>query len=553
VHLSEPPNNQPAYHGPHTSEPTPSEDSRRPGIIARMASEQSAPKGPDLEAGIDAAQLTEGQPLLGRVRGEAVVLVKRGDACFAVGATCTHYSGPLAEGLVVGDTIRCPWHHARFDLATGSPVGGPGINPLPCFEVRREGPLVRVGAKRENVGPALPAAAPRAPKSVTILGAGPAGLMVAETLRTQGFSGPVVLIGDEGVPVDRPNLSKDYLAGTAPEEWLPLRDEGALRGKSIDLVKARVTRLDVATKRLSLEGGQEDLAYDALVFATGATPVRLPIPGADSPHVFVLRTLADSRAIIAAASKAKRAVVIGGGFIGLEAAASLRARKVEVTVVMRESLPLAKVLGETMGKFVAGLHTDNGVVFVTDSPRAIDAAGVALESGRTLPADLVVMGVGVRPRTDLAEAAGLRVDNGIVVDAHLRTSAPDVFAVGDVARFPLGTNGPSLRVEHFVHAERMGYTIARNLLGHDEPFRFAPFFWSQHYDVPIAYVGAGPWDDVEVIGDPAKRDVLAVYRARGRVVALASIYRDQESLRFEELFERDDQEGIAAMLRAARG
>ncbi|HEY0712544.1 MAG TPA: FAD-dependent oxidoreductase, partial [Polyangia bacterium] len=462
-----------------------------------MASEQSAPQGPDLEAGIDAAQLTDGQPLLGQVRGEGVVLVKRGDACFAVGATCTHYSGPLAEGLVVGDTIRCPWHHARFDLTTGAPMGGPGLNPLPCFEVKREGPLVRVGAKR-TLGVQPAPTAPRAPKSVTILGSGPAGLMVAETLRAQGFAGPVVLVGDEGIPVDRPNLSKDYLAGTAPEEWLPLRDEEALRSKSIDLLKARVAGIDPAAKRLRLEK-PDDLAYDALVLATGATPVRLPIPGADLANVFLLRSLADSRAIISAATKAKRAVVIGGGFIGLEAAASLRARNLEVTVVMRESVPLAKVLGEIMGKFVADLHREHGVTFVTGSPRAIDEGGVTLDNGQHLAADLVVMGVGVRPRTELAEAAGMRVDNGIIVDAHLRTSAPDVFAVGDVARFPWGGDATPLRVEHFVHAERMGYTVARNLLGHDEPFRFAPFFWSQHYDVPIAYVGAGSWDDVEII------------------------------------------------------
>jgi NAD(P)H-nitrite reductase large subunit len=293
------------------------------------------------------------------------------------------------------------------------------------------------------------------------------------------------------------------------------------------------------------------LAYDALVLATGAAPIRLPLPGADLPHVHVLRTLADSRRIIAAAANAKAAVLIGGGFIGLEVAASLRARKVPVTVLVREKITLDRVLGDTMGAFVEALHVENGVQFSRAGVSAIDATGVTLADGQRLPADLVVMGVGVRPRVELAEAAGLRVDNGIVVDDRLRTSAPDVYAVGDVARFPWA--GTPARVEHFVHAERMGFVAARNILGHDQAFKLTPFFWSQHYDVPIAYAGVGAWDAVEVIGDPAKRDVLAVYRAGVRPVALASIYRDGESLRFEDLLERGDEAGIEALIAAARG
>ena len=503
--------------------------------------------GPDLQAGIDIGQLADGQPLLGHAHGEAVVLVKRGDACFAVGATCTHYSGPLAEGLVVDGTIRCPWHHARFDLASGAPLGGPGINPLPCYQVVREDQLVRVAAKKG--GPA-PRAQVAKPERIVIIGSGPSGALVAETLRNEGHAGSITLVGEEGIPVDRPNLSKDYLAGTAPEEWLPLRDAGALKDRRIDLVQARAQKIDLTGKRVTLANGA-DLPFDALVLATGADPIRLPIPGAELPHVHLLRTLADSRAIIAAAAGAKRAVVIGGGFIGLEAAASLRARELAVTVVLRETVPLEKVLGEKLGAFVEALHTEHGVTFVRDTTAAIDRTSVTLASGKKLDADLVVMGVGVRPRVDLAQAAGLRVDNGIVVDDHLRTSAPDVFAVGDVARFRWGPDQALIRIEHFVHAERMGFVAARNLLGQDQRFGFAPFFWSQHYDVPIAYVGAGPWDQVQVIGDPGKRDVLAIYRNRGRAVALASIYRDQESLRFESLLERGDDAGIEALLRAA--
>jgi NADPH-dependent 2,4-dienoyl-CoA reductase/sulfur reductase-like enzyme/nitrite reductase/ring-hydroxylating ferredoxin subunit len=505
-------------------------------------------KGPDLAVGIEIDRLRDGEVLLGHAHGEGVVLVKRGDECLAVGATCPHYSGPLGEGIVAGDTIRCPWHHARFDLKTGAAVGGPALNAIPCFDVVREGALVRVAGKREPAATKRPAQAPR---SVAIVGSGAAATVLAETLRAEGYDGPITMIGEEGIPVDRPNLSKDYLAGTAPEEWMPIRDEAALRDRKIDLVTARATALDLAGKRVAVAGAA-DVAFDALVIATGASPIRLPISGADLPHVHVVRTLADSRRLIAGAATAKRAVVIGGGFIGLEVAGALRARNLEVTVVLREEVPLARVLGDALGKLVEAIHVEHGVTFVRDTPAAIDAAGVTLASGRRLDADVVVLGVGVKPNVALAEAAGLRVDNGVLVDEYLR-AAPSVYAVGDVARFPWGPERTPIRVEHLVHAERMGFVAARNLLGHEEPFRFAPFFWSQHYDVPVNYVGAGPWDAVEIIGDPMKRDVLAAYRLRGRVVALASVYRDLENLRFEDLLERGDEAGIEALLAAARG
>jgi NADPH-dependent 2,4-dienoyl-CoA reductase/sulfur reductase-like enzyme/nitrite reductase/ring-hydroxylating ferredoxin subunit len=501
-------------------------------------------KGPDLAAGIDIDTLRDGEPLLGHAAGEGVVLIKRGETCFAVGATCSHYSGPLGEGIVSGDTIRCPWHHARFDIATGAPHGGPGLNPIPCFDLVREGSLVRVAGKRAPTPPKRPT---KTPESVVIVGSGPAGVVLAETLRNEGYEGSISIVGEEGIPIDRPNLSKDYLAGTAPEEWMPLRDEAALRERKIDLVEARATAIDLNHKHVALEGAKS-IGFGALVIATGASPIRLPIPGADLPHVHLIRTLADSRGIIAGLSGAKRAVVIGGGFIGLEAAAALRARGLEVTVVLRETVALEHVLGEALGKMVAAIHIEHGVTFVRDTVSAIHASSVTLTGGKTLDADLVVMGVGVKPRIDLASSAGLRVENGIVVDEYLR-AAPNVYAIGDVARFPWGPEKTLVRVEHWVHAERMGFAAARNILGREEPFRLAPFFWSQNYDVPVNYVGAGPWDAIQIIGDPAKRDVLAVYRLRGRAVALASVYRDTDSLRFEELLERGDDAGIEALLK----
>ncbi len=406
-----------------------------------MGTDAKTLSGPDLEAGVKWDGLADGQPLLGHAGGEAVMLVRRGEQLFATGASCTHYGGPLAEGLVVGDTVRCPWHHACFDLRTGQAIGAPALNDIACFEVQRQGGLVRVGKKREAAAPKPTAGSSIA--SVVIVGSGPAGAVCAETLRKLGYGGAVTLVGDEA-PVDRPNLSKDYLAGAAPEEWMPLRPPEFYAEQKVDFVHGdAAASIDTAARRVTLASGKT-LSYGALVLATGAEPRRLSIPGADLPHVRLLRTLEDSRAIIARATGAKRAVVIGASFIGLEAAASLRARGLEVDVVGTEAVPLARVLGDEIGALVREAHEAKGVRFhLGQQPEAIDAREVTLNDGTRLPADVVVVGVGVTPRTALAQAAGLRVDNGIVVDEHLRTSAPDVYAVGDVARFPDARSGTS--------------------------------------------------------------------------------------------------------------
>jgi NADPH-dependent 2,4-dienoyl-CoA reductase/sulfur reductase-like enzyme len=251
--------------------------------------------------------------------------------------------------------------------------------------------------------------------------------------------------------------------------------------------------------------------------------------------VHVLRSLADSRAIIAAASRARVAVVLGASFIGLEAAASLRARGIEVHVVAPESRPLERILGREFGDFIRGIHEEHGVIFhLGQTATAINGGRVTLKNGVTLPADLVVVGIGVRPRIQLAERAGLKIDRGIAVNQYLETSVPGIFASGDVARWPDSLTGENLRIEHWVVAERQGQTAARNMLGQGLRFSDVPFFWSQHYDVPINYVGhADKWDDLQIDGDITSRDCLARYLRNGKVVAAASIFRDVESLKQE--------------------
>jgi NADPH-dependent 2,4-dienoyl-CoA reductase/sulfur reductase-like enzyme/nitrite reductase/ring-hydroxylating ferredoxin subunit len=509
--------------------------------------------GPDLTQGIALEDVPRGGMLLGHAHGEAVMLVRpdHSDEVFAVGATCTHYSGPLAEGLLVGTLVRCPWHHACFDVRTGEAVAAPALSPVPCFAIERRGALLLVREKRPAPTPrARPA---QAPESVVILGAGAAGNAAAEMLRREGYEGPVTLIEAQPArPVDRPNLSKDYLAGTAPEDWVYLRGEEFYAEQKLELVRGtRVAALDPAERRVQLSDGSIR-NYGALLLATGADPVRLPLPGADRPHVFTLRSLADSRALIAAATSrgATRAVVVGASFIGLEVAASLRTRGLEVHVVGPEPRPLERVLGPELGDFVRGLHEEHGVVFhLGHRPAAFDEDHVVLDDGSRLPADLIVVGVGVRPALELAEKAGLQVDRGVVVDAHLQTSAPGVYAAGDLARYPDPVSGEHVRIEHWVVAERQGQTAARNMLGQRQAFRAVPFFWSQHYDVPINYVGhAEGWDRIDVAGNLAGKDALVAYRRGGKILAVATVYRDRASLQAEVCLERGDQPGLAALL-----
>jgi NADPH-dependent 2,4-dienoyl-CoA reductase/sulfur reductase-like enzyme/nitrite reductase/ring-hydroxylating ferredoxin subunit len=495
--------------------------------------------------------------LLGHAQGEAVLLVRPADTdeVFAIGTTCTHYGGPLADGLLVGDLVACPWHHARFDARTGEAVAAPALNPLPCWRVERRGSRLVVAEKRAHTAPA---ARVHAPESVVIVGAGAAGNAAAEMLRREGYAGPVTMIGaDPAPPVDRPNLSKDYLAGTAPEEWVFLRGEEFYAAEKIELVLGmRVVALDTGARRVKLSDGTER-GYGALLLATGADPVRLPVPGGEAAHVCYLRTLADSRAIIARATarESMRAVVVGASFIGLEVAASLRVRGLEVHVVAPEARPLERVLGRALGEFVRALHEGHGVRFhLGHTLGAIQDDAVVLDDGSRLPADLVVVGVGVRPSLALAEQAGLEVDRGVVVNEYLETSAPGVYAAGDIARWKDPRTGKRLRIEHWVVAEKHGQHAARNMLGGREAFRAVPFFWSQHYDVPIVYVGhAESWDRVEVAGNLAPgKSVLVAFRSAGRIAAVATIYRDKESLEAEVLLERDDQDALEALLARAR-
>jgi NADPH-dependent 2,4-dienoyl-CoA reductase/sulfur reductase-like enzyme/nitrite reductase/ring-hydroxylating ferredoxin subunit len=500
----------------------------------------------DLTRGVAASSIEDGAMIVGQVGTNQVLLARKGDRFFAIGAHCTHYHGPLAEGILVDNTVRCPWHHACFSLETGEALRAPALDPVACWRVERTGDQIVVRDKLPSVQASQSRAgsSPQHPASIVILGGGAAGLAAADMLRREGYGGPITMISaDQDPPVDRPNLSKDFLAGEAKDDWIPLWPPDLYRERNVELLlESPVSSIDPAARAVQLENGTRR-EFGSLLIATGASPVRLPIPGDDTAKVYYLRSFADSRAIVDQAQKGTHAVVIGGSFIGLEVAASLRARDVAVDLVARDRLPLEHVMGPDVGRFIQSIHEAHGVVFhLGQTVTSLDGRKVSLSDGSTLDADFIVVGVGVKPSLALAEKAGLTIDRGILVNEFLETNIPGIFAAGDVARWPDPHTGERIRVEHWVVAERQGQTAARNMLGRRERFDAVPFFWSQHYDVAINYVGhAERWDSVTIDGSLDRRDATVRFIEGGTTRAVATMSRDRECLEAELALERSTQ------------
>lgn len=504
-----------------------------------MAAQKNPDMGPDLTVGVPVAAFGDKGLLAGHVGEEPVLLARVGEEVLAVAGKCTHYGGPLAEGMVVEDTVRCPWHHACFSLRTGEALAAPAFDPLQRWSVERRGDRLlvtgKVPANKEIAPSSQPDAAGQTGR-IVIVGGGAAGFAAAEMLRRSRFAGEITMLSsDSDAPYDRPNLSKDYLAGTAPEAWIPLRGPKFYVRNKIDLqLRTTCERIDV-DGRTVIAGDGRVFPFDRLLLATGAEPVRLPVAGADRDHVFTLRSLADSRAIIERARSSKTAVLIGAGFIGLEVAAALRKRDIAVHLVAPEAYPLGVVLGSELGGFIRSLHEEHGVVFhLGATAERITAQAVALSDGSVVDADLVVVGAGVKPRISLAANAGIAVDRGVLVNEFLETNVAGIFAAGDVAQWLDLNTAESRRIEHWVVAERQGQTAAQNMLGLRRPFSSVPFFWSEHYDISIRYVGyARSWDTIEIDGNIADRDCLVGYKKDGKIVAVAAIGRDVQALACE--------------------
>ncbi len=514
-----------------------------------MAEDQAQPDGPDLAQGIALAELPDGGKLVGHVGQEPVLLVRRGADIFAVGAQCTHYSGPLAEGLLVEETVRCPWHHACFDLRTGEALRAPALSPVSTWRVEQRDGKIFVREKRarpEKQGLARKRDEPKQNRDRRRRRGGVRRGRDAAPAKIRGWRRhaeqrrraacrPAELV--EGL--SRRQRARGMAAAARRQSSIPTIPStfGSIRPSPPSTSAAREVAL----------AGRETLPFDRLLLATGAEPVSPSIPGAKPSDVLVLRTLKDCRAIIERAKTAKRVVVLGASFIGLEVAASLRARNIEVHVVAPEERPMEKILGPDFSRLVQAIHEQHDVVFhFQNTVSGAEGKRMTLSGGAVLEADFIVAGLGVRPRLSLAEAAGLNIDRGVAVDAFLETSAPGIFAAGDIARWPDRLTGDAIRVEHWVVAERQGQAAALNMLGRREPFDAVPFFWSQHYDVPINYVGhAEKWDDLVVEGDIQAKDGAVRMRRAGRTLAVATVFRDLASLEAEVSLEREARAGAA--------
>ena len=476
-----------------------------------------------------------------------LVLVRARGHVHAYPAHCPHAGGPLAEGLLNGDRLMCPWHHACFSAHTGDLLEPPAQDALVRFDVVTQGDDLYVNLPDDFPESRVPDMTPPDPadeRVFAILGAGAAGSAAAEALRQAGFAGRVLLISEDAAPpYDRTVLSKEYLGEPS---------DPALRGKNfydangLELhLNRTVLRVDPAEQALTFADG-EALRYDALLLATGSKPVPLDVPGTRLGGVFYLRTLSDAERLAESAGDGGRAVVVGGSFIGLECAASLRKKGLDVTVVMPGERPFAKPLGPEVGEMFRAFHEEQSVTFVTGTKVAAFGGderivSVTLENGQTLPADLVVVGTGVQPALPELVGVALEEDGGVSVDGtlKLRGEHGPVYAVGDLAHFPDphsgSSSGESVRVEHWRVALQHGRAAARALLGETEPFSGVPFFWTKQYGVSFRYIGHAPgWDECVIDGDLGERTFLAYYLKENRVVAVFGVGRDPELCAAEE-------------------
>ena len=478
--------------------------------------------------------------------GETRVLLARvNDRFHAVSATCPHYGGPLAEGVLCGTRVVCPWHHAAFNIVNGDLAEPPAFDALTCYDVRLDGERIFVNVPDDSPDRRTPAMVQRDttadPRQFVIIGAGAAGYAAAQALREEGFRGNVVMITREDrAPYDRPNLSKDYLHGHAEPEWMPLRSDDFFKDHGIQLVlNKEVTRVDPSIKTITFEGG-ETMEYDALLVATGGTPVRLNIPGSDLKNVFMLRSFADADSIIEAAGRSRRAVAVGASLIGMEAAFSLRERGLEVTVVAPSQEPFEATLGAEIGALFRRLHESHGVRFklgaiVYRFEGSHNVEAVVLDNGERIETDMVVVGVGVRPVTNFLDGVELDEAGAVVVDSRMRVT-DSVYAAGDIVNFVDRRTRRRARIEHWRTAQQHGRIAARNMVGHDAVFDGVPFFWTRQFDAALLYVGrATSWDRIVYRGDLSAHDFLAFYIKDDRVLAVAGMHRDREMAAAEEL------------------
>jgi NADPH-dependent 2,4-dienoyl-CoA reductase/sulfur reductase-like enzyme/nitrite reductase/ring-hydroxylating ferredoxin subunit len=499
------------------------------------------------------SELEEGRPRLVRLGKRNVLLALAGGEIHAVSGTCPHYGGPLHEGALLGDLLTCPWHTARFDVTTGTAVSPPAFDDLAQYAVKRENGAVYVKRIKR---PAEEIEVRPDKGTCLVVGGGAAGFAAAVTLRKEGFDGRVIIATAEvELPYDRPSLSKEFLSGDMDPGWVPLKDEQFYVDMKIEIFSGHQVYAVDPARREVLFANSTTLHYDKLLLATGGVPRTPDIPGVHLPSFYLLRSFEDARALRSVLEEGRRAVIIGAGFIGLEAAAALRSRGLEVHLVTPEKLPMEKLLGERIAARLLNLHRDRGVrfhleVFPEEIRGGADVEGVALSDDTVLPADLVIAGIGVVPAIHFLEGAGVVEGGAVPVDRMLRTKTAHIHAAGDIAAVPHPVTGKRRRVEHWVEAQRQGQHAARAMLGFSGEYREPPFFWTSQHGLILTSVGdSGGHTRIAYRGDPEGDSFLAGYYRGKRLEAAAGVGRAGEIILIGELLKRGISPGMKELER----
>ena len=479
------------------------------------------------------------------VHGKEILLCRIKDEYFALSAHCTHYGAPLAEGVLSGDRIICPWHHACFNIKTGNMLEPPAQDSLQKFDVKIKVDDIFVLMPEpfeENRIPGMVKADIQNDERVfAIIGGGSSGNAAAQTLRQDGFKGKIILITQENrIPYDRPNLSKEYLSGEAKKAWMPLRSKEFYKEYGIEILfDKKVKELNVIEKEIKFSDGAS-IKFDKVLIASGGKAKKLNLPGEDLKNIFTLRSFDDADRIIEASKTARNAIVIGASFIGLETAFSLTKRKIPVTVISQELIPFERVFGREIGKLFKKLHEENGVVFrLSRTLKAFEGKekieAVALENGGKIETDLVVLGVGVEPSTEFIKGLKLLPDGSVMVNQYFQ-AAKDVYAAGDIVTIKDWRTGEDVRIEHWRAAQQQGQIAAHNMAGKGTSNNSVPFFWTSQLGLNLRYVGnAKDWQEIVIHGEIMAKDFIAFYIKYDQVYAAAGCNRDKEVAAIEEL------------------
>ncbi len=476
--------------------------------------------------------------------GETKILLAKVDGkYYAVGAVCPHYKAPLVKGALCGTRLYCPWHHSAFDITNGNVCEPPAIDGLPRYKTRIENDQIFVQITEEKTEDINTNLSVTDSRTFIMLGGGAAGLMAVQTLRSEGFNGKLIMITKEDtLPYDRTALSKKFMTGKAKPEELLLRKEDFFEKHKIEIEKNKeVKHVDADSKRIRFFDGSS-IQYDTMMIATGGEPNKLTIAGAGLKNVFTLRSAEDAERILETAKNVKKVCIIGASFIGMETAASLQTLGLEVTVIAKESTPFEKNFGVEIGDVFYNMHKEKGVVIKTNAEvekiegkNTVEA--IVLKNSERIETELVIAGIGVHPRTDFITGVKLNEkDKSVLVDEYLQ-AAYNLFAAGDIARFPDAKTNQNMRIEHWRLAQQHGRIAAMNMLGKTSSVHdIVPFFWTNQFEKRLSYVGhAEDWDEIVIDGDIQNQKFIAFYVKEGKVLAAASMNRDVESDKIEEL------------------